>query len=257
MIPVGDSVSSRTFPYVNLAIIAVNLLVFAYELLLGSEVQRNQFLCDWGTIPRDVTNLFAPPSRPEVALGPCGFSSSEVGVDVLLRPFTSMFMHAGWFHILGNMLFLWIFGDNVEDALGHVRYLLFYLLCGLGAAAAHILMSPDSLLPAVGASGAIAGVMGAYLVLYPKANIAVLIPCVHPSGHLLHPGYRPDRDLVPDAASQWYRIYRLRDRWWWWSSVVGTRRGVPSRHAADHCLPPPPPLSSPSAALLLNVVLIG
>ena len=176
MIPVGDSVSSRTFPYVNLAIIAVNLLIFAYELLLGSEGQRNQFLCDWGSIPRDVTNLFAPPSRPEVAVGPCGFSSSEVGVDVLLRPFTSMFMHAGWFHILGNMLFLWIFGDNVEDALGHVRYLLFYLLCGLGAAAAHILMSPDSLLPAVGASGAIAGVMGAYLVLYPRANIAVFIP---------------------------------------------------------------------------------
>ena len=176
MIPVGDSVSSRTFPYVNLAIIAVNLLVFACELLLGSEVHRNQFLCDWGATPRDVTNLFAPPSRPEVALGPCGFSSSEVGVDVLLRPFASMFMHADWFHILGNMLFLWIFGDNVEDALGHARYLLFYLLCGLGAAAAHILMSPDSLLPAVGASGAIAGVMGAYLVLYPKANIAVLIP---------------------------------------------------------------------------------
>jgi membrane associated rhomboid family serine protease len=176
VIPVGDSVSARTFPYVNLAIIAINLLVFIYEISLGSQVHRNQLLCDWGTIPRDVTNFFAPPSRPELAAGPCGLSSSQVGVDVLLRPFTSMFMHAGWFHILGNMLFLWIFGDNVEDALGHLRYLVFYLVCGLGADAAYILMSPHDLLPAVGASGAIAGVMGAYLVLYPRANIAVLVP---------------------------------------------------------------------------------
>ncbi|MCJ7830952.1 MAG: rhomboid family intramembrane serine protease [Dehalococcoidia bacterium] len=176
MIPVGDSVRSRTIPYVNLAIIALNLLVFVYELTLGSELNRNRFLCDWGIIPGDVTNFFAPPSRPELLLGPCGLSSSQVGAGVLLRPFTAMFMHAGWFHILGNMLFLWIFGDNVEDALGHLRYLLFYLICGLGAAAAQILMTPHDLLPAVGASGAIAGVMGAYLVLYPRANIAVVIP---------------------------------------------------------------------------------
>jgi membrane associated rhomboid family serine protease len=176
VIPIGDSVRSRTTPYVNLAIIALNLLVFVYELSLGGEVNRNQFFCDWGTIPRDVTNFFTPPSRPELVLGPCGLSSSQVEADVLLRPFTAMFMHAGWLHILGNMLFLWIFGDNVEDALGHVRYLAFYLLCGLGAAAAHILMSPQGVLPAVGASGAIAGVMGAYLVLYPRANIAVVIP---------------------------------------------------------------------------------
>ena len=174
MIPIGDSVRSRTIPYVNLTIIAANLLVFAYELALGSGL--NRFLCDWGVTPRDVTNFFAPPPRPELVLGPCGLSSSRVGADVLLRPFTAMFLHAGWLHILGNMLFLWIFGDNVEDALGHLRYLLFYLICGLGAAAAQILMTPSDLLPAVGASGAIAGVMGAYLVLYPRANIAVLVP---------------------------------------------------------------------------------
>jgi membrane associated rhomboid family serine protease len=174
VIPIGDSVRSRTIPYVNLTIIAANLLVFAYELALGSGL--NRFLCDWGVTPRDVTNFFAPPPRPELALGPCGLSSSQVGPDVLLRPFTAMFIHAGWLHILGNMLFLWIFGDNVEDALGHLRYLLFYLICGLGAAAAQIFMTPNDLLPAVGASGAIAGVMGAYLVLYPRANIAVLVP---------------------------------------------------------------------------------
>jgi membrane associated rhomboid family serine protease len=175
MIPVGDTVRSRTVPYVNLAIIAANFLVFIYEITLP-EMSRNQFLCDWGTIPREITDFFAPPSQPAIALGPCGLHTSTVSAEVLLRPFTSMFMHAGWLHILGNMLFLWIFGDNVEDALGHVRYLIFYFLAGLGAAAAHTLLNLNDLLPAVGASGAIAGVMGAYLVLYPRANIAVLIP---------------------------------------------------------------------------------
>ncbi len=174
MIPIRDSVRSRTIPYVNLTIIAANLLVFVYELTLGSGL--NRFLCDWGVISRDVTNFFAPPHRPEFVLGPCGLSSSPVEADVLLRPFTAMFIHAGWLHILGNMLFLWIFGDNVEDALGHLRYLLFYLICGLAADAAQVFMTPNDLLPAVGASGAIAGVMGAYLVLYPRANIAVLVP---------------------------------------------------------------------------------
>jgi len=175
MIPVGDSIRSRTFPYVNLAIIALNFLVFIYELALP-EMSRNEFLCDWGAIPREFRDYVAPPPEPELAIGPCGLYTSNVDAGVLLRPFSAMFMHAGWLHILSNMLFLWIFGDNVEDALGHVKYLLFYLLAGLGATAAHTFLNLNDLLPAVGASGAIAGVMGAYLVLYPGANIAVLIP---------------------------------------------------------------------------------
>jgi membrane associated rhomboid family serine protease len=175
MIPVGDTVRSRTIPYVNIAIIALNFLVFIYELSLP-EASRNQFLCDWGTVPREIGDFLAPPAEPTIALGPCGIYTSSVNADVLLRPLTSMFMHAGWLHILGNMLFLWIFGDNVEDALGHVKYLLFYFLAGMGAAAAHTFLNINDLLPAVGASGAIAGVMGAYLVLYPRASVAVLIP---------------------------------------------------------------------------------
>lgn len=175
MIPVGDTIRSRSFPYVNLAIIILNLIVFIYELSLGGE-SRDQFLCDWGEVPRAIVDFLFPPDRVEQGIGPCGFYSSEQEADVLLSPFTSMFLHAGWLHILSNMLFLWIFGDNVEDALGHVRYLFFYLVCGLGAAAAHIFFNADDLIPAVGASGAIAGVMGAYLVLYPRANIAVVIP---------------------------------------------------------------------------------
>jgi membrane associated rhomboid family serine protease len=159
MIPVGDSIRSRTFPFVNLAIIIANFLVFFYELSLGNEV--NSFLVDWGVIPRIITDYFD--------------HSGDYPYRVLFTPITAMFIHGGWFHILGNMLFLWVFGDNVEDAIGHVSYLFFYLLAGIAAATAQIWVDTGSGVPMVGASGAIAGVLGAYVVLYPRATVAAVI----------------------------------------------------------------------------------
>ena len=159
MIPIGDSLRSRTFPYVNLAIIIANFLVFFYELSLGNDV--DSFLRDWGVVPRFVTDYFDNPS--------------DYPYRVIFTPITAMFLHGGWFHILGNMLFLWVFGDNVEDAIGHVSYLFFYLLGGIGAATAQIWVDTGSAVPMVGASGAIAAVLGGYVVLYPRATIAAII----------------------------------------------------------------------------------
>lgn len=157
MIPLRDSVKSRKFPIVNTIIIVVNILIFFYEVSLGREIHR--FIFEYGLIPSTVTSF------------------SGMGVDDRLSPFlTSMFLHGSWFHIIGNMLFLYIFGDNVEDRMGHVKYLLFYLLCGFGAAILQILTSFKSTVPMIGASGAISGVLGAYLLLYPRAKILTLVP---------------------------------------------------------------------------------
>ena len=171
MIPVGDRLSTRTLPYVNIGIIVVNFLVFFYELTRGpSDLDR--WFYDWGAIPACVSDSLGlnPNVDPRALAAYCEPNHTP------LAAFTSMFMHAGWLHILGNMLFLWVFGDNVEDALGHVRYLVFYLIVGLAATATQIALSMDSLVPGIGASGAIAGVMGAYLVMYPRARIAVFMP---------------------------------------------------------------------------------
>ena len=147
MIPLRDIIPSRTTPVVTIAVITINVLVFLYELSLGRAVDA--FTLYWGLVP-------------------AAFS----WVTVL----TSMFLHGGFLHIAGNMLYLWIFGDNVEDRMGHGRFLVFYLLCGVAAALAQTITAPDSVIPMVGASGAIAGVMGAYFVLYPKSRIVTLIP---------------------------------------------------------------------------------
>ena len=147
MIPLRDVIPSRTTPGVTIAIIALNALVFAYEFSLGSEV--NEFIIGYGLIP-------------------AAFSWATL--------VTSMFLHGGFFHFAGNMLYLWIFGDNVEDRMGHGRFVAFYLLCGTAAALAQTIMSPDSVVPMVGASGAIAGVMGAYFVMYPHSRIVTLVP---------------------------------------------------------------------------------
>ena len=147
MIPLRDIVPSRTTPIVTISLIVANVLVFLYELTLGRAV--NDFTLYFGLVP-------------------AAFS----WVAVL----TSMFLHGGLFHVAGNMLYLWIFGDNVEDRMGHSRFLVFYLLCGTAAALAQTITSPDSVVPMVGASGAIAGVMGAYFVLYPKSRIVTLVP---------------------------------------------------------------------------------
>jgi membrane associated rhomboid family serine protease len=148
MIPLRDVIPSRTFPFINILLIVLNSLAFLYEL--------------------SVSNAGFEPFLRAFALVPADFHWSSV--------LTSMFIHGGWLHFLGNMLYLWIFGDNVEDRLGHFRYLIFYLLCGTVAGVAHVLMNPNSILPTLGASGAIAGVMGAYFVLYPRSQILTLVP---------------------------------------------------------------------------------
>jgi membrane associated rhomboid family serine protease len=160
MIPIRDTIRSENFPLVNFLIIGVNVIAFLWELSLGPGL--NKALFTYGIVPQRY-------SDPSLSLH---FTMTQQ-----LVPFvTSMFLHGGVFHILGNMWFLYIFGDNVEDRLGHLRYLLFYVLCGVLAGVAHLLTNWDSGVPTIGASGAIAGVMGAYFITYPRARIVTLIP---------------------------------------------------------------------------------
>ena len=158
MIPVRDRLPTRSLPVVNYLLIAANVLVFLLEQsVISGPRSAHLLLQTYGLVPVEIVS--APAQN-------------------LVTVFTSMFMHdpTGWLHLGGNMLFLWIFGDNVEDALGHLRYLAFYLLAGVAAAAAQIAVSPSSAVPMVGASGAIAGVLAAYASLYPRAAITVLNP---------------------------------------------------------------------------------
>jgi membrane associated rhomboid family serine protease len=159
MIPFRDNIPSRTFPVINIAIILTNVFVFFYELAQGRQFER--FIMHHGVVPAAV---FAWPE-------------SNLPVSAIALPFlTAMFLHAGWLHLIGNMWYLWIFGDNVEDRLGHVNYLIFYLLCGLGAGIVHTVFNYNVNVPSIGASGAIAGVLGAYLVSYPFARVLTLVP---------------------------------------------------------------------------------
>lgn len=149
------------FPFANIAIIVVNFLVFFFELSLSSGA-LNKFFLDFSLVPCEYTGHCSPyPGTP---------------TPFWLTLFSSMFMHAGWAHILGNMLFLLVFGNHVERSMGHWRYLLFYLLCGLGASALEIATAVNSNVPGLGASGAIAGVLAGFLVLYPNAKIGSLVP---------------------------------------------------------------------------------
>ena len=143
MFPISDVIPSRRTPVVTIGLIVLNTLAFLYELSL-SDVELDRLVRSAGTVPADFSAL-----------------------DTV----TSLFLHGGWLHFLGNMLYLWIFGDNVEDSFGHVRFLLFYVFCGAAAAIAQIVIHPDSTVPMVGASGAIAGVMGAYFVLFPQSRV--------------------------------------------------------------------------------------
>ena len=158
MIPIKDDNPTRTFPIINYALIAINVLVFFYQVTLPPHAFK-AFLMANATIPAKVP----------------AFLAGYLGFKMAFYPmFTSMFLHGGLMHLLGNMLFLYVFGDNVEDYLGHVAYLLFYLFCGVGSSMVHVLFNWHSSLPAIGASGAISGVMGAYAVLYPRANVLML-----------------------------------------------------------------------------------
>jgi membrane associated rhomboid family serine protease len=159
MIPLKDKNPTRLFPYVNLTLIAANILVFFYEVSQGPELSL--IFDRFAVIPLNVVTAL---------------SGRGIVVQPLQAFFTSMFLHGGWLHLGGNMLYLWVFGDNIEDKLGHLRYLVFYLIAGVFASAAYIYIDPHSLIPSVGASGAISGVLGAYILLFPKARIVTLIP---------------------------------------------------------------------------------
>lgn len=161
MLPIRDDAPSRTFPLVTFLLILANGLVWMWELSLGGGTALDTFFYRYGFIPGILTGAQPIPSW---ALSP-----------YVLTILTSMFVHGSWSHILGNMLFLWIFGNNVEDYLGHARYLLFYLAGGIVAALVQLLSGPGSDVPTIGASGAIAAVMGAYFFVYPTARVQVLV----------------------------------------------------------------------------------
>jgi membrane associated rhomboid family serine protease len=167
VIPLKDDVIARRFPFVNLALIAVNVVAFLLELGMGDDVAR--FMARAAVVPVLYTGT-------DHALGPLDAVLTSFDPDLGRRVLVSLFLHAGWAHLVGNMLYLWIFGDNVEDRLGHLRYLAFYLACGWTASYAHIWSQPVSRVPSIGASGAIAGVLGAYITLYPRARVMTLVP---------------------------------------------------------------------------------
>src|SRR5262245_51076496 len=160
MIPLRDENPSGTVPVITRALISVNAIAFVYELALGPELKS--FIYAWGLVPARLSLALRFGEEPVV--GP--------GLTIL----SSMFLHGGWLHLVGNMWYLWIFGDNIEDRLGHLRFLTFYLLAGIVAGLLHYALNQTSWMPTVGASGAIAGVLGAYLVTFPRARVVALVP---------------------------------------------------------------------------------
>jgi membrane associated rhomboid family serine protease len=167
MIPLHDDNPTRTVPVITMLVIVACCFTFFWQLTLGPDVHRAIY--GLGLVPVVLLNLDQLPG--ELAL-----------VPPWATVFTSMFLHGGWMHLIGNMLYLWIFGNNVEDVMGHKRFVLFYVLCGVAAAAGQTLPDPHSTIPMIGASGAISGVLGAYLLLFPHARILVAIPL----GFLVH-----------------------------------------------------------------------
>lgn len=157
MFPLKDSIQSESFSYVNYIIILANIMVFFYELSLGSRL--NMFFLEYGFIPK---KLFMPGDIISVK-------------EKVVPMFTSMFIHGNFFHLLSNMYFLFIFGDNVEDRFGHIKYLIFYIFFGLVALLTQTLLFPDAEIPTIGASGAVAGVMGAYFIMFPYAYVKTLL----------------------------------------------------------------------------------
>jgi len=167
MIPIRDDQPRFSTPYVTYFLVALNVVIFLMELSVGSQSRGalNALIFEFGVVPKQVLDSLG--GGPQL---------SPVGAVIPI--FTSMFLHGSWLHIIGNMWVLWIFGDNIEDHVGHFLYLMFYLLCGFAAAVTHILLNPGSNVPTVGASGAIAGIMGAYFLLYPRARVLTIVPLI-------------------------------------------------------------------------------
>jgi membrane associated rhomboid family serine protease len=155
MIPIRDDIPARRFPVVTVGLLAVNVVVFLIEILFGQAV--NDLTLTFGIVPARLTTEWTNPL-------------------VLITLVTSMYFHGGWAHLIGNMMYLWIFGDNVEDRMGRLGFFIFYTLCGLVAGILQVAVAPRSAIPIIGASGAIAGVLGAYILLYPHARVRTLVP---------------------------------------------------------------------------------
>jgi membrane associated rhomboid family serine protease len=192
MFPLRDDQPTFSTPYITYFLIALNIVIyfFQWQLSVQSPAAERTLVFQFAAIPyREVGLLTGVP-----VFSPVG---------ALLPIFTSMFLHAGWFHVLGNMWMLWIFGDNIEDHLGHFAYLVFYLLCGVAAGFTHILFNASSRVPTVGASGAIAGVMGAYFILYPRARVLIWFPpiFIFPVPAWLMLGYWGVSQFLSGAAS--------------------------------------------------------
>ncbi len=172
MLPIRDDNPTFLPPIATVGIITANVLAWVFVQGLGSDPQLSASICQLGLIPGELLNAF--PDGARIRLGPdsvCALGDGSAWFTVM----TSMFLHGGWFHIIGNMWFLWIFGNNVEDAMGHVRFVMFYVLCGVAAALLQVATNTESPVPMVGASGAIGGVMGAYIILYPRVHVHMLV----------------------------------------------------------------------------------
>jgi membrane associated rhomboid family serine protease len=161
MFPLRDDNPIKVMPFVTWTLIAVNVMVFLYQISLGPR-SLQVFVYQYGAIPA-------------VVVGEQSLRAGMAAIPPGLSIFTSMFLHGGWMHLIGNMWYLWIFGNNIEEAMGHLRYIFFYLICGLLASASHIISNMSSTVPSIGASGAISGVLGAYLLLYPRAKVLTLV----------------------------------------------------------------------------------
>jgi membrane associated rhomboid family serine protease len=172
MFPLSDENQTLRFPIVTAAIIVVNAAIWIFVQGLGADRALATSVCQFGLIPADLLGIAEPGSHFQISRDLVCVVDGNSNPSVTI---TSMFMHGGWFHILGNMWFLWVFGDNVEDVMGRLRFAFFYLLCGLAAAGAQIVTDPSSITPMVGASGAIGGIMGAYAFLYPRVHVNTFI----------------------------------------------------------------------------------
>jgi rhomboid family protein len=173
-LPIKDDNPAIRTPYVTIGIIVLNGLIYLITDLFASGVQSHLYSLKLGLIPYELTHFeeISGLVAQESIRG--YFDSGDLGIPILLTPFTSMFMHGGFMHVAGNMLFLWIYGNNIEDYFGHVRFLLFYLVGGLAASGLYILFSASSPIPLIGASGAISAVLGAYFILYPRARVMIV-----------------------------------------------------------------------------------
>ena len=218
MIPLHDDNPTEIFPVLTVAFIAACVLVFLWQASLGTQGYQASVYA-LGVIPAVLLNKVTLPAELAV-------------VPATVTVFTSMFLHGGFMHLAGNMLYLWIFGNNVEDAMGHGKFIVFYLVCGVAAVFGQVLQNPSSEIPMIGASGAISGVLGAYLILYPRARVLVLIPSgvLYPTGKAA--GLMGTGPMVCHAVDQLRAYFVGRRR----RGLVCPHRRFCRRHGADPVL---------------------